>query len=199
MQFNCSTQNDFQPEMSISDEKLECVKQMKLLGVIITDDLRWHKNTEFITKKAATRLWVLRRLKKLGASKNTLVDIFYKQIRSVLEYAAVVWTAGLTQENIATIERVQKSACCIILGSNYVSYEAALTELNMKSLAERRQILCLKFAKKASQHPDHRRWFVENTQTYDTRIKKQPYKPVCTRTARFMKSAIPYLTSLLNK
>ena len=110
MMFISSEQNDFQPEMSISNEKIECVRQLKFLGIIVTDDLRCHKNTEFITKKASTRLWVLRRLNKLGAIKNILVGIFYKQIRSVLEYAAVVWTAGLTQDNIATIETVPKSA-----------------------------------------------------------------------------------------
>ena len=108
--FISSKQNDFQPVMSISNEKIECVRQLKFLGIIVTDNLRWHKNTEFITKKASTMLWVLRRLNKLGAIKNLLVDIFYKHIRSVLEYAAVVWTAGLTQDNIATIERVPKSA-----------------------------------------------------------------------------------------
>ena len=110
-----------------------------------------------------------------------------------------MWTAGLTKDDIRNIERVQKSACSIILGSRYTSYEEALTELNMKTLAERRKVLSMKFAKKANKHPIHRTWFAENNNIYDTRIKKAKYKPVCTRTDKFMKSAIPYLTSLLNE
>ena len=65
--------------------KLEVVKKMKLLGVIVTSDLTWDDNTEFITKKAFSRLWLLRRLKKLGASREALCDIYAKNVRSVLE------------------------------------------------------------------------------------------------------------------
>ena len=83
-----------------------------------------------------------------------------------------MWTAGLTKDDIRNIERVQKSACSIILGSRYTSYEEALTELNMKTLAERRKVLSMKFAKKASKHPIHRTWFAENNTIYDTRLRK---------------------------
>ena len=51
--------------MDIAGVRIEVVKEMKLLGVIITDDLKWQVNTANITKKAYTRLWALRRLKKL--------------------------------------------------------------------------------------------------------------------------------------
>ena len=51
MLFNTSTTNDFQPDMKIDGIKIEVVKQMKLLGVIISNDLKWHENTKFISKK----------------------------------------------------------------------------------------------------------------------------------------------------
>ena len=172
---------------------------MKLLGVIITDNLKWYENTASITKKAFSRMWILRRLKNMGASRATLKDIYYKQIRSVLEFASVVWTAGLTQEDANKIERVQKSACCVILGSKYKSYEEALEELEMKTLSERREDLALKFARKASKHPTHKTWFVQNPTENLTRLKKPTFKPVCYRTDRFLKSAIPFLTNLLNE
>ena len=69
MLFNQSKKYDFKPELSIEGVRLEVVNKMKLLGVVITDDLKWDENTDFITKKAFSRLWLLRRLKKLGASK----------------------------------------------------------------------------------------------------------------------------------
>ena len=40
MLFNTSRTNDYQPEMEIGGVRLEVVEQMKLLGVIITDDLK---------------------------------------------------------------------------------------------------------------------------------------------------------------
>ena len=134
----------------------------------------------------------------MGASKSTLLDVYNKQIRSVVEYAAVVWNAGLTIDNINQIERVQKSVFCVILGNKYTTYEEACSHLNMKTLAERRKELSLKFAKKASVHPIHQTWFVQNQES-TTRLKKPTFKPVCGRTERFLKSAIPYLTNLLNE
>ena len=51
MLFNTSIKYDCQPELHINDEVLEVVSKMKLLGVIITEDLGWHENTTYITKK----------------------------------------------------------------------------------------------------------------------------------------------------
>ena len=61
-------------------------------------------------------LWMLRRLKKLGASPQILIDIYNKHIRSILEYAVPVWGSLLTSENCDDIERVQKCAYTIIFG-----------------------------------------------------------------------------------
>ena len=65
---NTSNKNDFSPELKIDAVLLEMVKELKLLGVIVTSDLKWHRNTENITKKAYKRLWILKRLKPMGAS-----------------------------------------------------------------------------------------------------------------------------------
>ena len=135
MPFNTSTTNDFQPDMNIEGVEIEVVEKMKLLWVIITNDLKWHENTLLITKKAFGRLWILRRLRNMGASQATLIDVYNKQIRSVLEFASVVWNAGLTHDNITQIERVQKSAFAVILGSQYYTYQAACDQLSMKTLS----------------------------------------------------------------
>ena len=42
-----------------------------------------------------TKLWMLRRLKEMGANKSMLLDLYEKQIRSLLEYAAPAWHPGL--------------------------------------------------------------------------------------------------------
>ena len=87
----------------------------------------------------------------------------------------------------------------MIQGSAYSTYEEALEILGMKTLQDRRKELALKFAKKASNHPIHKNWFVKNPEETSTRLKKPSYKPVCYRTSRFLNSAIPFLTNLLNE
>ena len=197
MLFNTAKTNDFFPEITIGKETLDVVNEMKLLGVKISTDLKWHSNTEFITKKAYSRLWLIRRLKSFGANQNELLDVYNKQVRSTLEFAAVVWHAGLTQINTSDIERVQKSALAIILGPQYSSYDNALKLVKMESLKKRREKLSLSFARKTAKTHPH--WFEEDNKVINTRRQNKEFKNVTSRTKRFRKSAIPYLTSLLNQ
>ena len=144
----------------------------------------------------------MRNLKKLGASIAELVDVYTKQCRSIVELAVPVWTSGLTCDDIIALERVQKTACGIILGRRYKGYDEALNVLGLKSLESRRKELCLKFAKKSAKNPKYKNWFVEREKTgIPTRRKtiSNGFKPIKFRTERFRNSPIPYLTSLLNK
>ena len=100
--------------------------------------------------------------------------------------------------NITAIERVQKSAFAVILGSRYESYDGACDLLSMKKLSNRRETLTIKLARKTSKHPIHKHWFVENLSETRTRSKPSKYKPIHWRTQRLLNSAIPYLTNLLN-
>ena len=91
--------------------------------------------------------------------------------------------------------------CAVILGTNYRGYENALKVLEISKLSERREVLCLNFAKKAIKNDKYQHWFVVNEQNQlgmQTRSGKSGLKTVETRTNRYRKSAIPYLTNLLN-
>jgi hypothetical protein len=144
MLFNTKISKDFTPKISIEGKEIEVVEELKLLGVKITNDLKWNNNTEYITGRAYKKLWMIRRLKLNGASNMELRDIYCKHVRSVLEYAAVVWHPGLTLENTTSIERVQKSALAIILGKEYEGYSKALGLLKLEKLSTRTEALCKK-------------------------------------------------------
>ena len=199
MLFNTAKQRDFTPAVHIEDEAVEVVEQFKLLGVQITSDLRWNANTKYITTKAYQKLWMLRRLKANGANECELRDIYFKHVRSVLEYGAVVWHAALTQQNTTDIERVQKCALSIILAKDYVNYENALKILKVEKLKIRRETLCMKFARDAYKSEKFSSWFVPSRKLRFTRSQPSKVKPVNTRTSRFRKSALPHMTQLLNK
>ena len=87
------------------------------------------------------------------------MDVFTKQMRSVLELAVPAWQGGLTQVEKQDIERIQKSACHIILGHEYESYRCALKLLGLESLESRRIKLSLKFGIKSEKHHKFKNWF----------------------------------------
>ena len=129
---------------------------------------------------------------------DDLVDIYCKQVRSLLEFAVPAWHGGINQNDQIDIERIQKSACHIILGDNYSSYKNALKTLCLDPLSVRRDELCLKFAKKAEKHPKHSKWFVPNDNDVNTRQIKTKYKEVLAKHSRLQKSPISFLTDMLN-
>ena len=106
----------------------------------------------------------------MGASNTVLINVYTKQVRSVIEYASVVWNSSLTKENITSIERVHKSAFAVILGYN--SYEEACHKLNMDTLIKRREKLSMKFETKTGNHRIHNQWFVTNQEVSRTRSEK---------------------------
>ena len=140
-------------------------------------------------------LWMLRRLKKLGASQKILIDIYNKHIRSILEYAVPVWGSLLTNENCDDIERVQKCAYTIIFG------HSSSTKLLMKSknvtLSERRTLLFKKFAVQSASSENFSTWFRKRPQIVNTR-KPNTYVEVPARCERWMSSPIPMMTTYLN-
>jgi hypothetical protein len=71
-----------------------------LVGVIISDDLRWLKNTDYFCQKATQKLWTLRRLKKFNLDIFKIFDVYSKEVRSLLELAVPVWHSGLTKHEL---------------------------------------------------------------------------------------------------
>ena len=126
------------------------VESMKLLGLVVSNDLTWHANTEHLTKKAYGRLWSIKRLVNHGASLEDLIDVYSKQVRSILEFGVPVWNSSLTKGESLELERVQKAFHHIVLGNLYVNYDNAPAITGLETLQSRRLKLCVNFAKKAS-------------------------------------------------
>ena len=57
--FNFNRDKQFTTEVRLKGEPLEIVEEVKLLGVIITNDLRWYKNTSYLVKKANKKMRML--------------------------------------------------------------------------------------------------------------------------------------------
>jgi len=197
--FNPTKTFDFIPDCEINGKKIDTNEEIKILGLTLQNDLKWKSNTNNMTRKAYKRLWIIKRLKKAGANKEDLIDVYTKQVRSVLEFGVPVRNSGLSKEEISDIERVQKAFLHILLGKSYLNFENALQISDLDSLEHRRLALCLKFSKKASKHPEHQHWFkLQDLEVPNTRSKKPKYKQPMCRSDRFHNSPIPYMTRLLN-
>ena len=202
MKFNFSKKQNFPPELNVKgfNEQLAVISETKLLGIVISNDLKWAENTDYICKKAYKNMWRLRRMKLLDVDPLVILDVYVKEVRSVVELAVPAWHSGLTLKQVANIERVQWVAVYIILSDcltglcNY-TYGEALVELEIEPLDVRREKLCLSFAKKTlnSRHSD----MFRDQHKYNTRSKTTFYEQKSKKT-RFFNSPLNYLTRLLN-
>ena len=185
--------------MGFEDEKnLECVRQSKILGLVITDDLKWYQNTKYITERALSKIWTIRRLKNLGLTNDFIFDVYTKEIRSILEFGAPVWTGGLMDADSEKIEKIQKKVFKILLSTNYIDYESACKTLQADTLKDGREKICInlsnKEVKKANQI------FTKYTIKKNTRnSNKKLVEEYQCKTDRFYRSGVPYLSRLLNK
>ena len=147
MLFNFTNNHQYTTRLSLNEENVELVPEIKLLGTIIQNDLSWNSNTSRLVKRDNSRMILLRKLCEFGAPIQDLKTIYVTYIRSILEQSAVVWHSDLSEENKQDLSRVQKSACKIILKNKYEDYNNALKTLDLETLCEWRQKLCETFAR----------------------------------------------------
>ena len=200
MVFNFTKNYQFSTRLKLEGHILETVSETKLLGTIVTNDLKWTKNTSFIVKKANKRLELLRKISNFGADLEDLKIIYILYIRSLLEQSCVVWHSALTEENAHDLERIQKTSLRIILKNEYKSYEHALKTLDLENLAKRREMLCLGFAKKCLKNEKMKQYFSKNLKMHQMKTRNQEAFNINTaHTERLKKSPITYMQYLLNK
>ena len=196
------TKTNFVTRLNVNGTKLDQVSSVKLLGVWITEDMSWGKNTREICRKAYSRISMLTKLKYVGACTEDLIDIYALFIRSCAEYCSVAFHSSLTQDHIRDIERIQKTSLKIILAEKYVDYSSALEMCNLKPLFERREKKCLDFALRCVKHPKNSRIFPLNpnltNKSHGVR-SRELFKVNFSRTENYKNSAIPYCQRLLNQ
>ena len=140
---------------------------------------------------------IIRRLCQFSIPVDDLKHLYTLYVRSVLEFNFWVWNSNLTQAQENDIEKVQKVACQIILQDSS-SYEDALSDLNLMSLKERRQQLCLKFARRCQKFEKSKDMFPLNDPNSHYTRSHEKVKVNFADTDRLRDSAIPQMQRLLN-
>ena len=192
---------DFIPELKLDNDDIDVVQEMKIVGFIMRSDMRTCCNTEYLVKKAYKRMWLVRRLKSLGASTSQLVDALQKQVLSVLWLGAPAWFCQITEQEKKDIDRVAKVGLRITFGECYGGFENALLAAKMRKPTEQLALMTERFAAKSASSSKFCKWFQPaDKKTIPTRSSKnsQKYECVPARTARYGQSPIPHLTNIIN-
>ena len=85
----------------------------------------------------------------MGTESSTLRLVYFRHIRCILEFGVPAWNGAITKKQASKIERVQKVVLHIIYG-NKLSYRKLCKKFKLEILSQRRERLCVNFAKKHS-------------------------------------------------
>ena len=121
LEYHSQSQNTLEP-VAINNTNIEVVPSAKLLGVMISNDLKWNVHVEMICKKVAVRLYFLRQLKRTKLPANDLLSFYTTCIRPIFHTA-------LPQYLSDQLEHLQKRALRII-STNDSSHRQALEVFN---------------------------------------------------------------------
>ena len=139
----------------IGSNVVERVTSYKLLGVQLSEDLKWNKHVDYIYKKACKKLYSLRVLRRAGVEQRNILKVYLTTIRPVLEYTVPIWQA-IPDYLSERIESIQTRALRIIFPS-IDNYNEAMMMAQIPTLESRRELLCKKYMTKMKKenHPLH--------------------------------------------
>ena len=198
--FNFSKKYQFTTNLSVNEKEIELVEEVRLLGTIITKDLKWNKNTKELVRRGYQRMQLLNKAATFSSNIGDLKSIYQTYVRSVIEQSAVVWHSSLSMKNRKDLERVQKAAVRVILKNNYKSYKSGLKVLGLETLEDRRERICLRFAKNCLKDKKLKNLFPIRKSKHNMKKRKvKKFQTNKTNTKRYEKSSIPYMQKLLNK
>jgi hypothetical protein len=145
-------QPDFTP-IIINGKELETVPNIKLFGLNIQEDLKWNCHVSEIIRKASSRLYFLRQLKRANVPTKELLTFYTTCVRPVTEYACAVFHNSLAHLS-ADLERLQKRALRTIYPQS--TYANALISSNLTTLYERRNMLTVNLFNEIVNNENHK-------------------------------------------
>jgi ribonuclease P/MRP protein subunit RPP40 len=130
----------------INGQVLKEVDKTKYLGIMISNDLSWTPQVQYVTGKANKVLGVIRR--NFKECPQELREIaYFSMVRSILDHASAIWDPHLAN-NVTKVDQVQRRAARFVKHEyriynkeeqQYNSVTKMINELGCKDLADRRR------------------------------------------------------------
>ena len=70
--------------IQIGNYVIEQVKTYKILGVIMSSDLKWNCHVDHIIKKASKKLYSLRLLRRAGVENDNILKVYLTTVRPIV-------------------------------------------------------------------------------------------------------------------
>ena len=180
---------------------------IKLLGMRIDSDL---SHSSFVTdrRNAGMKcLWFLRRLRQHCPREDVIRKAYISYVRPVLEYAIPAVFTALDTCQFEKLEKVQKEATRIILGSqkwptqeNYIDYQTRLQLTKLEDLETRWRNQFEKVGKKWKSDSRFKSYFKPNIPCHQMSLRQRNvYIVPKARTDRLKKSAVAQAIELANR
>ena len=124
---------------SLDDHILEQVQDNPYLGITLSDNLKWTTHINKISNRSNSILGFIRRNLK-HCSKSLKETAYISLVRSVLDYASVVWDP-YQKKDIDRLEGIQRRAARFVCNDygKYSSVTKMMEDLKWQPLSERRR------------------------------------------------------------
>ena len=127
----------FHPPLYMGTTQINEFIKHKNLGLIFSSDATWTEHIAYIVERAWKRIGSLRR-NKFMSDRLSLFKLYMTYIRSLLEYANIIWD-NCSIENKRNLESIQIEAARIITGATKLcSIQKLYDDTGIQTLQKRR-------------------------------------------------------------
>ena len=137
-------QAETHPRILIEDSQLPFVQCPKILGVYLDTSLSFNKHSGYVAERVSNRNNILKALAgtSWGQQKETLLMTYKAVGRSIINYAAPVWSTNIQDANYRNIQYTQNEALRIATGCHKMSSVDHLhVEAKMLKVREHSELL----------------------------------------------------------
>ena len=116
---------------------IEKESEIKDLGVYVSENIAWEKQTTEAVKKARKYMgWILRTFK--SRAQDVMLYLYQSYVIPRIEYASILWSPYQVK-NITKLEAVQRTMTSRIDGLQKLNYHQRLRKLKLYSMQRRRE------------------------------------------------------------
>ena len=122
-------------DLNYNDDQLQTISSSKILGVFVDNNLCWSEHVKHITKKIASNVWLLSKIKTYLPLEHR-VQFYKSYIQPHIDFCNIIWGNAL-EANRLRVFQMQKRAVRVILDYNVDDTTEAMKSLNIMSFYDR--------------------------------------------------------------